>query len=255
MNLIRKHPIVTFFVLSYVLAWVLLPFGSFGAFAPLLSALIVIPIARGVAGLREFGLRLIRWRVRWYWYAIAILVPLGVHLVTALLTNPAAIFSSLTAGATTDFLLLFAVRLINPTDGPLGEEPGWRGFAQAGMQSRMSPMSATLVLAVLATGWHVPLFFLEDGGLAASSAVSGLVTTVAVTFWYAWLFNRTNGSVLLVVIAHSVEGSLQALGWVYMGVWLAVAVALVAFDQKTWRRPALDGAVSRWESPAPVTAG
>ena len=26
-------------------------------------------------------------------------------------------------------VLVFAVRLINPLDGPLGEEPGWRGFA------------------------------------------------------------------------------------------------------------------------------
>jgi hypothetical protein len=37
-----------------------------------------------------------------------------------------------------------------------------------------------------------------------SVLVAGLVTTMAVTFWYAWLFNHTAGSVLLVVMAHSV---------------------------------------------------
>ena len=104
------------------------------------------------------------------------------------------------------------MRLVNPTDGPLGEEPGWRGFAQPGLQARWSPLLSTAVLAVLVAGWHVPLFFLEDGGLQPPVLVGGLVATVAVTFWYAWLFNRTGGSVLLVLMAHSVEGSLPGSG-------------------------------------------
>jgi uncharacterized protein len=65
MSLVKRHPIITFFVLTYVIAWVTLPFGTFGAYAPLVAALIVIPISQGVAGLKELGLRMIRWRVRW----------------------------------------------------------------------------------------------------------------------------------------------------------------------------------------------
>jgi hypothetical protein len=61
---------------------------------------------------------------------------------------------------------------------------------------------------------------------------------MAVTFWYAWLFNHTAGSVLIVVVTHSVEGSSQAGGWIYMCVWLAVAIGLVVFDPKAWRAPA-----------------
>ena len=79
-SVVRRHPIITFFVLSYALAWMLVPFGSFGAYGPLVAALIVIPITQGVAGLKELGLRVIRWRVRWYWYAVALGVPLAVHL-------------------------------------------------------------------------------------------------------------------------------------------------------------------------------
>jgi hypothetical protein len=59
-----------------------------------------------------------------------------------------------------------------------------------------------------------------------------------VTFWYNWLFNRTGGSVLLLILAHDLEGSIQAQGWMYMGVWLAVAIGLVVFDRKAWRAPA-----------------
>ena len=244
MSFIRRHPLITFFVLAYALAWVFVPVGSFGAFAPLLAALIVIPLTQGLSGLRELGLRMIRWRVRWYWYALALGLPLAVHLLTAGL-NVAAGSSvpSLTFSSLTTFLIVFAVRLVNPVDGPLGEHPGWNGVALPGLQAERSPLLAAMILAPLVAGWHLPLFFLEEGGLQPSIFVGGLVATMAVTFWYTWLFNHTSGSVLIVVVAHSVEGSIQAQGWIYMGVWLAVAISLVVFDWKAWRGPAPEPAV------------
>ena len=99
----------------------------------------------------------------------------------------------------------YSVRLINPGDWPLGEHPGWNGVALPGLQGAgYSPLLATMILAQLVAGWHLPPFFMEEGGLVPSVLVAGLVTTMAVTFWYAWLFNHTAGSVLLVVMAHSV---------------------------------------------------
>ena len=52
-------------------------------------------------------------------------------------------------------LLLFGLRMVNPLDGPVGEEPGWRGFAQPRLQSKWSPVASTTVLGVLITGWHL----------------------------------------------------------------------------------------------------
>src|ERR687894_1689659 len=78
-RLVRRHPLIVFFVLAYAIAWSFWPFGSFGAFGPLVAALIVVPIAHGRAGLRELGARLVRWRVGWLWWAVAIGVPVGVH--------------------------------------------------------------------------------------------------------------------------------------------------------------------------------
>jgi hypothetical protein len=240
-SVVKQHPITTFFVLAYALAWGFVPFGSFGAFGPLVAALIVIPLTQGLSGLRELGSRIVRWRVRWYWYALALGLPLAVHLATAgLNVATGAGVPSLTFTSLTTFLLVFAVRLVNPTDGPLGENPGWQGFALPGLQGfGYSPLLATMILAPLVAGWHLPLFFMEEGGLQPSVLVGGLVTTVAVTFWYNWLFNRTGGSVLLVILAHNIEGSIQyELGWIVMGVWCAVAIGLVVFDWKAWRGPA-----------------
>jgi hypothetical protein len=77
---------------------------------------------------------------------------------------------------------------------------------------------------------------------------------MAVTFWYAWLFNHTRGSILLLVAAHSVEGSIQAGGWFYMGVWLVVAIGLVVFDWKAWRAPAPAEATTQPQMIAPKGA-
>jgi hypothetical protein len=62
-NPIKRHPLIAFFVLAYAVAWGFVPFGSFGAFGPLVAALIVIPLTMDPAGLRELGARMIRWRV------------------------------------------------------------------------------------------------------------------------------------------------------------------------------------------------
>jgi hypothetical protein len=237
---LRRHELAVFFVLAYAIAWAFWPFGSFGAFAPLIAALIVVPLTRGRAGMRELVSRVLRWRVRWYWYVIALGVPLAVHVATAgthmAAGEPAP---SLTSASVTAVLLAFAVRLVNPTDGPLGEEPGWRGYGLPVLQGQgRSPLAATTVMAVLIAGWHLPLFFMETGGLQTRTVVTGLVTTVAVTYWYSWLFNRTGGSVLLVLLAHNLEGSLQAEGWIYMIMWCLLAIGLLVLDRNSWRPPA-----------------
>jgi uncharacterized protein len=242
---VRRYELVVFFALSYLIAWSTLPFGSFLAFAPIVSAIIVVLIAEGLPGLARLGRRLIKWRVNWIWYAAAIGLPLLVHAV--------GIGLNMAAGATaptlTQFqpwyavLLLFGLRMVNFTDGPLGEEPAWRGFAQPRLQAKWSPLASAALLAVLVTGWHLPLVFMPQFDLA----LPDIASSVLVTFWYAWLFNRTGGSVLLPLIAHVTEGCVntQALWpagpnadreeWTWLIAWALLVVALLIFDRKSWR--------------------
>ena len=72
MELVRRHQVLCFFVLAYVLAWGAIPWGSFFAPGALIAALVVAGLADGWAGLRDIGARLIRWRVSWVWYALAV---------------------------------------------------------------------------------------------------------------------------------------------------------------------------------------
>ncbi len=257
-SVVKRHPIITFFVLTYAIGWGCIPFWTFAAFSPLVAALIVIPLTQGLSGLRELGSRMIRWRVRWYWYAVAIGLPLGVVLLTAGLNVAlgASAPSLAQFGSVSTILLVFAVRLVNPGDGALGEEPGWRGFALPGLQSTLSPLASTLILGVLVSGWHAPILFLEEGSLQPPIVVGYLLGSVAVTFWYSWMFNRTGGSVLITLVSHAFQGTITIGGLWSAGadfaqanllfgvVASAVAIGLVVFDRKAWRGPAPEPATT-----------
>ena len=243
-QLVRRHPLVWFFVLSYVVAWGATPFGSFWAFGPLISAVLVVAVAEGWAGLRGLGARMIRWRVGWVWYVVAMAVPLLAQAI-AVGTNVAAgaptpAWSA--AGTVSSLALAFATNMLFPLGGQLGEEPGWRGFALPRLPATRSPLMASTVLALLVAGWHLPLAFMPQFDLGAPD----IATTAAVTFWYTWLFNRAAGSALLTLLAHATEGTVNIhglwsgadasrLSWTYLLGWGLVVAALLGFDRGAWR--------------------
>src|SRR5215204_1193401 len=254
MSAVRRHPLITFFVLTYALTWWAVAFGGFIPTGPLLAALIVIPITQGLSGLRDLGSRMIRCRVGWYWYVVAIGLPLAVLQVAVALNVAlgAGAPSLAQLGPLSSLIVVFAVRLINPLDGPMGEEPGWRGFALPRLQADRSPLVATLILAVLVTIWHVLLFFLEGGlqPFQPSIVLGGVLGPFAFTFVATWLFNHTGGSVLMTLVMHAAEGTIHpnelwSVGAtaataqaIYPVVWFVVAIGLVILDWRFWRGPA-----------------
>ncbi|MED2013208.1 type II CAAX endopeptidase family protein [Bacillus wiedmannii] len=54
-------------------------------------------------------------------------------------------------------LIYFFVK--NFLAGPLGEELGWRGFAQIELQKRHSPLIASLIIGFWWGMWHLPIWF------------------------------------------------------------------------------------------------
>jgi uncharacterized protein len=262
MSLVKRHPLITFFVLMFVLSWWPWPLYAMGVPwaispllpGPLLAALIVIPLTQGWAGLRELGSRMIRWRVGWRWYAVALGIPLAVAAVAvALIVALGAPVPSLaTLPPLSAILMVFGIKLINPLNGPMGEEPGWRGFALPGLQGTgRSPLVATLILAPIVALWHVPLVFAHE------IPPVGLLGAFTFTFVATWVFNHTGGSVFMTLVMHAAEGTfgllagtvlvgaaLAQLSWVYVAVWLVVAIGLVIFDWKFWRGPAAAGATT-----------
>ena len=242
---IRRHRLITFVGLALGFAWWSWPLDhvdiwprqAFHAVGALLAAVVVIAVADGRSGFRDLGRRMIRWRVPWYYYAFAVLTPIALRAATTLVDGaPGPDWAHLPWGS---FALAFLVRLVNPLDGPLAEEPSWRGFAVPRLQARCSPRASAAVLGVLVALWHLPLIG-DTGGI-------GIATTFTITFVYVWLFNRTGGSVLPVLLFHTAQGfvTMPDLGYAgdaqarqhlleFIG-WTVVAVILLVADRAAWR--------------------
>jgi uncharacterized protein len=261
---VRTHRVLTFFALAYVLSWAPLPWGTFFTMGALIAALIVAFVADGPAGLKEIGVRLIRWRVNWVWYALALGVPLVVNAATmglAVVTGAPAPDGG-PASAWMGVPLAIGISIVNPLNGPLSEEPSFRGYALPILHGRWTPLTSGAILAVLVTVWHGPLFFIAQFHLRPYEAI----TTVAVTFWYVWLFDHAAGSSLITLIAHAAEGSINVDGLYAEGssdatravvvnllLWCAVAVTLLVANRRFWTSPAPDAAQEPAERGRPST--
>jgi CAAX protease family protein len=245
-RLIRRHPLVAFFAIAFALTWAALPWNSFMAAGPMLAAIIVTAVADGRPGLRRLRKRVFHWRVAWQWYAAAVLIPIALALGTGgidvLFGAPGSVIRNLQLSS---LAAVFATRLLLPVGAPVGEEPGWRGFALPRLLDRRSPLSATFILGCVVALWHVPLIWVAGEDLPPIF----IPATIAVTFFYTWLFLRSGASVLITVFAHAVEGTVapQLSGtsgftgadesrWtlLYAAGWMLIAVALVTFDRSTW---------------------
>jgi membrane protease YdiL (CAAX protease family) len=156
-----NHPLAVFFTLAYALAWsVFLPMIFFhrppefiiiATFAPTVAALVTHRLATG-------NYRAFRIRSTWPRTLSASATGFGL-IVVAYVILPALTTANpgmLHWGVLTSLGVYHYSTLLG---GPLGEEPGWRGYALPRLEARFGPVRASLLLAFLWTGWHIPLFF------------------------------------------------------------------------------------------------
>ena len=227
-GLLTRHPLVCYFIIAYVGSWLLaLPYVRFAHGAgllpfrwpvpfpvsatvipfagPFLAAFIMTGMTEGKAGIRRLLRRIVLWRVglRWYLFAlvgILVITVLGAVLLPGVLVSFRAPALSWVLTYSVSFVMAFFI------GGPLGEEPGWRGFALPRLQQLYGPLVGTLLLGPLHVLWHLPYFFIPEWGTSRDSILEVscyVLSGVALTFVYTWLFNRTKGSVLLPILAHT----------------------------------------------------
>jgi uncharacterized protein len=173
-----------------------------GRFGPLVAALVVTGGAGGIQGVTAWIHQLRRWRAPARLWCVALFGPPGV-VVAALVASAAA---GEDLGSFNDprsaYLVVPAFLAILVLGGPLGEEPGWRGFALDRLQSRLGPVVATLFLGIAWGLWHLPLFLDPAAPQHGLPLITYLGQTLTTAFVYTWLWNRTH-SMALVLVLHT----------------------------------------------------
>jgi membrane protease YdiL (CAAX protease family) len=218
LNTVRRFPLTGFFVLAYAWTWLCwwsvvaassgqlsLAFpkewlATLGQFGPFAAGLLVTWAASGRAGLRKWAGRLVRWRVGPVWLAVSVLLLPATMLLAILLFASAngtmATLRFRDTWATLPTHFIFTLLLA----GPLGEEPGWRGFALPRLQVRYGSVWASVWLGLLSAGWHLPLWWMYPAPTFYPLFVVG---AVLLNFLFTWLFNHTHGSVLYSLVFHT----------------------------------------------------
>jgi uncharacterized protein len=253
--------LVAFFVLAYALSWAwMIPLALSHQVAepgqgwpthypallgPAVAAFLVIAATAGRPGIADLLRRMLLWRVAWRWWLVAFspVVFLGIAVVGSLMSGASlpglAGFGLVSGLPDVGLLAVFALVIV----GVLGEEIGWRGYALPHLQHRFSPLVASLILAALWALWHLPMFF-----VIANYRAFGVVESIGFVFALScgaivltWLYNRSGGSILLVVVYHAVlnilSGTQAATGVVVAVVsTLIMAQALFLVGLDLWAR-------------------
>jgi membrane protease YdiL (CAAX protease family) len=213
---VHRHQLLSFFVLSYLLAYAAgfghialrpgQPWHQWSAvwflfvFSPTISAIVISWVIAGTPEVRRLLAGFTRWNVglRWYLAAAALLLsPLVVALVYIALGHPV---QGLRAGWTVPLLLVQVFREL--FNGPASEEAGWRGFVLPRLQTRFNALVSSLLLGVIWTFWHLPLFYLAGTAQTGMPMPIFLLLTATLAVYLTWLYNNTRGSLIVCVLAH-----------------------------------------------------
>ncbi len=211
-------PLVYFFILSFILAWMLMsigvvqnyglvrfyiplePFIILGSWTPNIAAFLVLGlIVRRREGIKHLILGWAKWKVSPLWYLVTLspillsVITLGIYRLlygvfptTELFTNPT---------------LLLPLLLMLILTGATGEQLGWRGFALPWLQTKMSALLSSIVLGLIWSFWHIPLWF---AGIGHESFPFWAYTIIGVSFsiLVTWACNNTRGSMLIASLFH-----------------------------------------------------
>jgi membrane protease YdiL (CAAX protease family) len=216
--------LVVYFLLAFVLTWVLsiiaskdiLPInvpiglrnisGILLHYGPAVAAIVLVGITGGGQALRDFLRRLGIWRVGVGWYLFIFIFPLLVRLaavaIDVWLGGQLPEFMSpdgMPAGIN-PILLIPIVFLIVFFQAGLAEEIGWRGYALPGLQQRYGALTSSIILGIIWWLWH---FHPLNYTFLQSTTFWFLFNILAFTILLTWVYNNTNGSILLVALFHT----------------------------------------------------
>ena len=270
---VKTHAVLMYYIVAFAISWggMLIAIGGpggmpgaagrFERMIPLVAlALLAGPTVGGIAmtglahGRRGYGdlvSRLLRWRVGWAWWLVALLAaPL---VMIALPMALALLWPQYVPGlfVKADQAALLAMGGAMGLMAGVFEEVGWTGFALPALRQRYRVLTTGLIMGALWAVWHFPVNFWSSGTAAGTLALHPLLHSLifsvgilpAFRVLMVWVYDRTH-SLLLAMAMHAsltagnivllpATAGLPLIVWstvVAIGFWLVVA-ALAAKRQ------------------------
>ena len=234
---IKSHPVLTYFALTFAISWggvyiLGAPYGmptTSEQFAkvwpivfipyflgPSMAGLLLTGLVHGRAGFRELLSRMLKWRVSFRWYAVALLTaPLVIMPILLLLSLISPVFLPDIFTSANKVSLIVSGILIGLIFGGILEELGWTGFAIPGLRRNYSILTTGLIVGLLWGVWHLFPGFWGSGD--ASGVFSPLLFFPPSLFFMGvlpayrvlmvWVFDRTGSQFVIMLMHMSITAS------------------------------------------------
>jgi membrane protease YdiL (CAAX protease family) len=191
-------------------------------------------------GIRKTFSTLVSPRGSWIWYLVIFLAFPGIPLVSVFLSrlfgSDVPIFrANLGLGGMAAYFLLDFSRGFLMTGG-INEESGWRGFALPRLQSRYPVLVSALIVWFFWAAWHLPYDF-GRGDELSWILENRILWNMMISIIMAWLYNRTNGSLLAPALFHPAMNTFgNMISFVPIARVLLIALAVFAvFSDRMWK--------------------
>lgn len=201
-------------------AWAIMLF-IIGGFVPSITGIILTAVFEGKKGTKQLLKQAFKINIGFKWFNTIILI--SVYFTVSLII----IYSVL--GGNFDYSqFLIQLPTIFPLIilGPLSEEYGWRGFALKRLLKIVHPNLASLVVGLIWSLWHLPLFYMAGTSQHEFNIpfLAFLISITSCSFIYTYIYIKTNGNLFSAVLFH----------WIYTYVIQVVSTTIVRSDLYNW---------------------
>lgn len=240
-DVVGRHRISLYLVLAYALSWSIWPLvlmnpesSPMMPFGPSIAAIVVATASGGRRELAALLRGLTHFRTAPRWYVAAVVLPAGILAATfGVALSQGATVPQWDASHLVQLLTTLATTVILVG---LFEELGWRGFLLPLVQRRYGALAGSIAVAMAWVPWHLPELISDA---SQRPVIQFVILLTAQSVLLAWLYNRTTGSLPVVILFHAsfnsfaqfllvgLDGEHYQTAWWVMAV-LTSAAALVA---------------------------
>ncbi|MBC7869927.1 MAG: CPBP family intramembrane metalloprotease [Chitinophagaceae bacterium] len=192
--------------------------------SPDIAVLIVVLIAFGTKGLIELKKRFRFWAADIPWQQALRIWGLCIAVFTLMNLATAGLNSLMLAEAdfvwdvnflSINFVISFLIAMFLDA-GAVFEENGWRGFVLPRLQTRFTPLIASIILGLLWAFWHLPVKFdiILDYGFVNFLLIFGVITIkfVFLTIIMTYFFNKVGQTTIIAIMMHGLSNDSVRLG-------------------------------------------
>ena len=174
---------------------------------PNVAAVLILCVTGGWGAVRRLFARFLKWRVGINAWIIALLLPLIAASIAVGLYGLAGGKIDLSAAGSIPAVLFLRFIFALSAEG-VGGEAGWRGFALEHLQHRFSPLKASLIVGIFWALCHLPIVTIR--GFDTGELYCFIMLVMCLSVILAWIYNRTQGSLLVVAVVHCLFDALDA---------------------------------------------